>query len=103
MDKIINYDNILNPNEALESYIKNLVPLYIEDYGEENLNLVEDRIDKTLYIFDSLPVDEINFFAEHEDLAEKSGRVKLAYEECRDFLKKKRRIENKMDQKFMKL
>jgi len=38
-----NYDNILNIEETIGCMIKRLIPLYIEDYGEEYLNLIKKR------------------------------------------------------------
>ena len=34
---VTNYDNFLNPNEALREYMPNLLDLYVDDYGKENI------------------------------------------------------------------
>jgi len=60
-----NYDNILNIEETIGCMIKRLIPLYIEDYGEEYLNLIKKRISKTLYITSSTPEEEYKHFKKH--------------------------------------
>ncbi len=101
MKKIItNYDNIMNPNEALKDYMNSLKALYIEDYGEKYSKLIKERIKKTIYIFDSLPVDEVNFFEEHKNRLGYSKEADLAFLECRDFFNKKTMIDEKINQKY---
>lgn len=97
--KKINYDNILNPKEAFLEYLDNLMPLYVGDYGKENIKLIKDRIKKTVYIFDSLPVHEINFLTSCEDFCNVDSKLAVAIEECRDFIKKKKNIDEKIDKK----
>lgn len=99
--KITNYDNILNPNEALREYLKNLMPLYIDDYGKKNLGMINSRIKKTIYIFDSLPTVELDYLLKHESIAgiykEKTERI---FREAEDFLNKEKLITEKFDLKF---
>jgi len=71
------------------------MPLYVGDYGKENIKLIKDRIKKTVYIFDSLPVHEINFLTSCEDFCNVDSKLAVAIEECRDFIKKKKNIDEK--------
>ena len=90
---VTNYDNFLNPNEALREYMPNLLDLYVDDYGKENIKLIKERIKKTMYIFDSLPIDELNFFEKHKHLIDVSKKIDLAVLECRDFYNKKLKVD----------
>ena len=56
----------------------NLLDLYVDDYGKENIKLIKERIKKTMYIFDSLPIDELNFFEKHKHLIDVSKKIDLA-------------------------
>lgn len=96
----INRENILNPEEAFRTYLSKLMPIYIEDYGYENKSLIKERINKTLYVFDSLPVDEINFVAEYGAELQCREKARQAFDECTDFLKKKEIIEAMTEKRF---
>lgn len=96
----INRENILNPEEAFKSYLSRLMPIYIEDYGVENSRLIKERINKAIYLFDSLPIDEINFIVEYGEKLQCKEKARLAFDECRDFINKKKKIEEKTEKKF---
>lgn len=97
---VTNYDNFLNPNEALREYMPNLLDLYIDDYGKDNIKLIKERIKKTMYIFDSLPIDELNFFEKHKHLIDVSKKIDLAVLECRDFYNKKLKVDETVNKKL---
>lgn len=90
----------MNPNEAVKNYMNNLMELYIEDYGSECSKLLRERIKKTMYIFDSLPVDEVNFFEENKQLTEYAKKADLTFLECRDFYNKKMVIDERFNQEY---
>ena len=52
----INYNNILNPNIALDKIKDRLIEIYMCDYGIEYKELIEERINNTIFIFDSNPL-----------------------------------------------
>jgi len=89
-----NYDNILNIEETIGCMIKRLIPLYIEDYGEEYLNLIKKRISKTLYITSSTPEEEYKHFKKHNVSlpSKKGGQLEVEYKDYHKLLKKLNKV-----------
>ena len=63
-----NIDNILYPEEALDDYKRKLLEVYIEDYGEEYKDVIKERMDNTLYLFDSNPKDTLRFILNNDSI-----------------------------------
>lgn len=99
----VNYDNILNPEVALDDYSEKLFSLYESDYGRDNLDLIKKRMDETIYIFDSTPVDMVNYLVENEKHYGDCFRIDRAFDECRDYLKVKDKIAGKLRDRFYKI
>ncbi len=49
-------DVFLYPNELLQENKDLLIERYVEDYGEEYRSIIQNRMDNTLYLFDSNPI-----------------------------------------------
>lgn len=69
----VNYENALYPEEAVLDYQENLLDIYIEDYGEELRDIIEERLRNTLCLFDVDPVETVVKLYEHA-----KGDAKLA-------------------------
>ena len=89
-------DNLLYPNKVLEDNKQELIDLYIEDYTEKNEKLIRKRINNTLYLFDSNPIDMYNYLQNkqiHDYLKER--QIEKEYE---DYI----RINNKYNNIYTK-
>ena len=92
---IVKYDAILHPTEAFFDYQKELLELYLEDYGEEHSQPIVNRMNDTVYIFDANPIDKMNFLKKHEhDIHDLSEQIKIEYEYY-DYMREKKKIEKK--------
>ncbi len=92
----VNYENVLYPEEAVLEYQSNLLDIYMEDYGEEHRDIIEERLRNTLYLFDVDPVETVVKLYEHA-----RGDAKLAKrmtDEACNFS----RLESKAIRKFRK-
>ena len=54
MENTIIMENILNPNKALEEYKNYLLAMYAKDYGEKYYDLIKNRMDNTIYLFEKI-------------------------------------------------
>lgn len=61
----IKYDNIFHPDEAFQLYKNNLINLYVDSYGVNNENIIKDRINSTIYLFESNPIDKMKYANDH--------------------------------------
>ena len=69
MENTIIMENVLNPNKALEEYKSYLLTMYVKDYGEKYYDLIKNRMDNTIYLFDANPLENMKFLEENgEDI-----------------------------------
>lgn len=59
-------ERILHAKEILEEQKEKLIKYYTEVYGKKYQSLIEERLNKTLYFFDSPPDITFDFFSEHQ-------------------------------------
>lgn len=97
--KLTNYENILHPLEAFREYQSNLFPLYIEDYGEEYLQLIQGRMRRTVYLFDDMPYKKLNFIIEN-NIKLTASEMKLLKKTCQDYLRKADLIRSFLEKRF---
>ncbi len=95
-----NIENILYPEESFRAYKDKLLDKYAEDYGEEYTSLISDRMDNTLYIFESNPVDTLAFALNHESEINNELFLEKLEEEYYEYQKAKRKITNKLKKKY---
>ena len=67
MENTIIMENVLNPNKALEEYKSYLLTMYVKDYGEKYYDLIKNRMDNTIYLFDANPLENMKFLEENGD------------------------------------
>jgi len=84
----VNYENVLYPEEAIKEYQSNLLDVYAEDYGEEHLDMIKERIENTLYLFDINPVDTVVELYDHAkgdaSLTERMTREAVDFSKLQD-------------------
>lgn len=94
-----NIENILNPEISFLDYKNNLIEKYIEDYGEEYKDTIIDRMNKTLYLFDSNPKDKLLFILNNEKSIDDKYLVEVE-KEYNNYQRIKRKIHNSMIKKY---
>ena len=60
-------ENVIRPKKVLPNIKKYLIPRYIEDYGIENKDKIIKRLNDTIFIFDSNPIETRDFVVDHMD------------------------------------
>ena len=95
-----NIDNILNPEESFKSYQDILIDKYLEDYGEEFEKIIRSRIDRTLYLFDSNPIDTLKFLLDNEDKIHDNNYFAEVEKNYYNYQKLKRRITQKLEKDY---
>lgn len=95
---MIYVDHILHPNDILKESKKDLLQLYAESYGEEYSTSIESRMNHTLYLFDSNPIDTMNFIQEQQDHIDDFKLLNYYEKECLDYVK----IKTKYDSQYQK-
>lgn len=69
-------EEFIYPNELLREKIPFLLDYYGEDYGEEYTSIMKNRIDNTLYLFDSNPIEMMDFVVRNGDKIDDSILLK---------------------------
>lgn len=96
MENTIIMENILNPNKALEEYKSYLLTMYVKDYGEKYYDLIKNRMDNTIYLFDANPLENMKFLEENgEDIFPNIKKIRTYLKEYKNFIKIKNALENK--------
>ena len=98
-----NIDNILYPEEAFKDYKHNLLDIYCEDYGEENKKNIEARMNNTLYLFDTNPVDTLKFLLDNEDSIHDRTYFINAEKDYINYQRVKRKISRINNKKYYEL
>lgn len=84
IDKSINsvdeFLNLVYPNEALSSSWGLLKDYYVEQYGKRYQELIERRLEKTIYLFDSNPKYTYQYLLENEDYVFDSQQIEIVSE-----------------------
>lgn len=89
-------ENVLNPNKALEEYKSYLLTMYVKDYGEKYYDLIKNRMDNTIYLFDANPLENMKFLEENgEDIFPNIKKIRTYLKEYKNFIKIKNTLENK--------
>ena len=96
MENTIIMENVLNPNKALEEYKSYLLTMYVKDYGEKYYDLIKNRMDNTIYLFDANPLENMKFLEENgEDIFPNIKKIRTYLKEYKNFIKIKNALENK--------
>ena len=96
MENTIIMENVLNPNKALEEYKSYLLTMYVKDYGEKYYDLIKNRMDNTIYLFDANPLENMKFLEENgEDIFPNIKKIRTYLKEYKNFIKIKNTLENK--------
>ena len=101
MKEEINYYNINNPHKALERIINNLVSIYISDYGNEYEEIIKEKINNTIFIFDSNPIETKNFIGKNLDKIKDNRKLLKTEIEYLDYIKEKKKIEKEIKTVFL--
>lgn len=97
----IEIDSIIHANLALLDYREKLYSLYVESYGEEYSSIIRDRMKNTLYLFDSNPIDTMNFLINNSIT---DSKVFSFYErEYFDYVYWKNKIDKKYQKRYYQL
>ena len=96
MENTIIMENVLNPNKALEEYKSYLLTMYVKDYGEKYYDLIKNRMDNTIYLFDANPLENMKFLEENgEDIFPNIKKIRTYLKEYKNLIKIKNTLENK--------
>ena len=97
----IEIESIIHANLALLDYREKLYSLYVESYGEEYSSIIRDRMKNTLYLFDSNPIDTMNFLINNSIT---DSKVFSFYErEYFDYVYWKNKIDKKYQKRYYQL
>ena len=96
MENTIIMENILNPNKALEEYKNYLLAMYAKDYGKKYYDLIKNRMDNTIYLFEANPLENMKFLEENgADVFPNIKKIRTYLKEYKNFIKIKNALENK--------
>lgn len=96
MENTIIMENILNPNKALEEYKNYLLAMYAKDYGKKYYDLIKNRMDNTIYLFEANPLENMKFLEENgADVFPNIKKIRTYLKEYKNFIKIKNTLENK--------
>ena len=99
-NNIINYNNLLNPYNTIEELKNRIKYLYLDSYGDTHKDLIEKRLDNTIFIFESDPKITKKFISENMDKI-KDNRLLIKTEiEYLDYIKEEKKIEKNINQVF---
>jgi len=83
----------LNEHQSLDDY-------YISMYGKKYQDLIKERINKTLYIFESNPIETYSFFKENEDNIFDWEQFEMIETFYKDFIALKEKYEQETEEKI---
>ena len=96
-------EEFIYPNELLRERLPALIDYYTEDYGEEYFSAIGNRLKNTLYVFDSNPIETMNFvISQKEDIAD-SDYLKRMEAEYNDYQKALARSNSRIERKYCSL
>ncbi len=98
----LNIDNIVHPNEAFLDYKDKLLSIYVEDYGEKERELIKNRMNNTLYLFDSNPVSMMEFLMDNSEDINDPLVIRQIEEEYINYVKVKSKIDKKLNKELLK-
>lgn len=81
------FERILNPSFALEDNEKMLIDYYASIYGSKYKNLIKDRTDSTIYIFESKPEYTFKFLLENQDKISDFSQLEYVEKQAKDYSK----------------
>lgn len=95
-------ENIVHPYESFLDYRQKLLDLYEADYGEEEISRIKNRINHTLYLFDSDPLEMMIFLDDYEDQISDQEAIRKIEEEYENYIKVMNRIEKQINKELLK-
>jgi len=100
MESVTNVDAIMHPHDAFLGYKKYLLWQYAEDYGEDKYHLVRERMNQTIYLFESPPSDKMQFINDHfNEITDYKAMLRIETE-FQDYIKVKKKIDAQLRKKF---
>lgn len=92
----------LYPDEVLKEKKELLIERYLEDYGEEYQSMIENRMNHTLYLFDSNPIITMNMMRDFEGEID-SKEFNRIYLEYLDYKKIFDHIHKRINKKYSRM
>ena len=92
-------NNLLLPKDAIEEYKTKWLDIYLEDYGAETESEIRSRMNQTIYILESTPIETMDFVRK-EPLSLKYIKYTELEEEYIDYVQIKKKIETILSKKF---
>lgn len=93
-------EEFIYPNEILREKLPYLEELYSEDYGEDYVFIIRDRMKSTLYVFDSDPVVTMNFVRNKGNDISDGDFLKRVEKEYKNYIRVKDIIHAKQKRKY---
>lgn len=95
--------NIIDPHSVIRTLLQlHLIPIYLEEYGEENADEISSRLESMVFLPFSNPIDTRNFIRKNYKLIGDKELLVQSEIEYIDFVKRKKYLHQKHKKRLIK-